>query len=181
MNRAADLYSRVLKERIIFLGTLIDDDIANRVIPHLLFFETESSERDIYLYINSPGGSVTSAMEIYDTIQNIKPDVVTVCHSLAAGMAAILLSAGTKGKRYSLTDGRIMINKPSRGKNTVDIELGKKEVMYWRRKLAEILALHTSQTIEKVYQDTEQDYYMSAMQAKEYGIIDRVVSKIPVP
>ncbi len=182
MNESVERISRLLKEkRTIFLGTEINDNVAKTVIAQLLFLESESSERDMYLYINSPGGSLTSGIAIYDTIQYIKPNVVTVCIGFAASMAAIILSAGTKGKRCSLVDSRIMINKPSIGKNTtVDIDLAKKEVIKWRRKVAEILALHTSQTIEKVYQDIEQDYYMSAMEAKEYGIIDQVVSKNPV-
>lgn len=182
MNEAAETYSRLLKERIIFLGTQIDNDVANGAIAQLLFLESESSERDIYLYINSPGGAVTSGMAIYDAIQNIKSDVVTVCVGLAASMAAILLSAGTKGKRYSLPSSRIMINKPCMGENVVDVDvliLQQKEVMFWRSELSKIIALHTNQPIEKVYEDTEQDYFMSAMEAKEYRIIDRVVSKKP--
>ncbi|WP_347566304.1 ATP-dependent Clp protease proteolytic subunit [Scytonema sp. UIC 10036] len=175
--RAFDIYSRLFVERIIFLGTPIDDDVANGIVAQLLFLVEKDPEKDIQLYINSPGGSVTAGMAIYETMQQIKPDVVTICFGLAASMAAIILSAGAKGKRMALFDSRIMINKPVGGDQVTDTETQAREVAYWRCKLAETLAMHTSQSLERIYQDTEFDYFMSPLEAKEYGIIDMVINR----
>ncbi len=174
-DRAFEIYSRLLKERIIFLGVPIDDNTANTIVAQLLYLDAEDPEKDIYLYINSPGGSVAAGMAIYDTMQQISSDVVTVCVGVAAGMAAILLSAGAKGKRMSLSASRIMINKPVAGAQVKDIQTQAAEVMRAWQLMAEIIAKHTGQTLSRIYQDTEHDYFMSSVEAKEYGIIDKVV------
>lgn len=182
-ERAFDIYSRLLRERIIFLGTPVDDVVANSIVAQLLFLDAEDPEKDIQLYINSPGGSVTAGMAIYDTIQQIRPDVVTICFGLAASMGAFLLSAGAKGKRMSLPDSRIMIHQPLGGAQgqAVDIEIQAKEILYHKSKLNQLLAQHTAQPLEKIEADTERDFFMSATDAKEYGLIDQVISTQKVP
>jgi ATP-dependent Clp protease protease subunit len=184
-ERAFDLYSRLLREHIIFLGTPIDDDVANAVSAQMLFLEAENPEKDIQLYINSPGGSVTAGMGIYDTMQQIRPDVVTICYGLAASMGAFLLAAGTAGKRMSLPNSRIMIHQPLGGAQgqAVDIEIQAKEILYHKQTLNQLLANHTGQPIERIEVDTERDFFMAAQEAKEYGLIDQVITKqnFPVP
>lgn len=177
-ERAFDIYSRLLRERIVFLGTPIDDNISNSVVAQLLFLDSEDSEKDIQLYINSPGGSVTAGMAIYDTIQQVRPDVVTICFGLAASMGAFLLAAGTAGKRMSLTDSRIMIHQPLGGAQgqAVDIEIQAKEILYHKEKLNHLLAHHTGQPLDKITEDTDRDFFMSAEEAKNYGLIDKVIS-----
>jgi len=178
-ERAYDIYSRLLKDRIILLGTPIDDHIANLVVAQLLFLESEDPDKDIYMYINSPGGVVTAGLAIYDTMNYIKPDVVTICMGQAASMGAFLLSAGAKGKRYSLPNARIMIHQPLGGfqGQATDIEIHAKEILRLKRMLNEYLAKHTGQPLEKIEADTERDYFMSAEEAKEYGLIDKVIYK----
>jgi ATP-dependent Clp protease protease subunit len=178
-ERAYDIYSRLLKDRIILLGTPIDDHIANLVVAQLLFLESEDPDKDIYMYINSPGGVVTAGLAIYDTMNYIKPDVATICMGQAASMGAFLLSAGAKGKRYSLPNARIMIHQPLGGfqGQATDIEIHAKEILRLKRMLNEYLAKHTGQPIEKIEADTERDYFMSAEEAKEYGLIDKVIYK----
>lgn len=182
-ERAFDIYSRLLRERIIFLGTPVDDTVANSIVAQLLFLDAEDSEKDIQLYINSPGGSVTAGMAIYDTIQQIRPDVVTICFGLAASMGAFLLTAGAAGKRMSLPDSRIMIHQPLGGAQgqAVDIEIQAKEILYHKAKLNQLLAHHTGQPLDKIEADTERDFFMSAEEAKNYGLIDRVISRQDVP
>ena len=176
-ERAYDIYSRLLKDRIIILGTEIDDHIANLVIAQLLFLEAEDPAKDIYLYINSPGGVVTAGLAIYDTMQYIKPDVHTICIGQAASMAAILLAGGTKGKRAALPHSRIMIHQPLGGVSgqAKDIEIHAKEIIKIRDMLNGILAKHTGQPIEKIAQDTDRDFFMTPEEAKEYGIIDFII------
>jgi ATP-dependent Clp protease protease subunit len=178
-ERAFDIYSRLLRERIIFLGKQIDSDLANLIVAQLLFLDSEDSEKDIYLYINSPGGSVTAGMGIYDTIKQIRPDVCTICTGLAASMGAFLLSAGTKGKRMSLPHSRIMIHQPLGGAQgqATDIEIQAKEILYHKRRLNLLLAEHTGQPLERIEQDTERDFFMSAEEAKNYGLIDQVIDR----
>ena len=178
-ERAFDIYSRLLRERIVFLGTPIDDNVADSVVAQLLFLEAEDPEKDIQLYINSPGGAVYAGMAIYDTMQQIRPDVVTICYGLAASMGAFLLSSGTQGKRMALPSSRIMIHQPLGGAQgqAVDIEIQAKEILYIKQKLNEIIASHTGQPLEKVAADTERDFYMSSQEAKEYGLIDQVISR----
>ncbi|GAB6072025.1 ATP-dependent Clp endopeptidase proteolytic subunit ClpP [Venenivibrio stagnispumantis] len=178
-ERAYDIYSRLLKDRIILLGTPIDDHVANLIVAQLLFLEAEDPEKDIYMYINSPGGVVTAGFAIYDTMNYIKPDVVTICLGQAASMGAFLLSAGAKGKRYSLPNSRIMIHQPLGGfqGQATDIEIHAKEILRLKRMLNEYLAKHTGQPIEKIEADTERDYFMSAYEAMEYGLIDKVIEK----
>ncbi|WP_297887046.1 ATP-dependent Clp endopeptidase proteolytic subunit ClpP [Sulfurihydrogenibium sp.] len=178
-ERAYDIYSRLLKDRIILLGTPIDDHVANLIVAQLLFLEAEDPEKDIYMYINSPGGVVTAGLAIYDTMNYIKPDVVTICMGQAASMGAFLLSAGAKGKRYSLPNARIMIHQPLGGfqGQATDIEIHAREILRLKRMLNEYLAKHTGQPIEKIEADTERDYFMSAEEAKEYGLIDKVIYK----
>ena len=178
-ERAYDIYSRLLKDRIILLGTPIDDHVANLIVAQLLFLEAEDPEKDIYMYINSPGGVVTAGFAIYDTMNYIKPDVVTICIGQAASMGAFLLSAGAKGKRYSLPNARIMIHQPLGGfqGQATDIEIHAREILRLKRMLNEYLAKHTGQPIEKIEADTERDYFMSAEEAKEYGLIDKVIYK----
>jgi ATP-dependent Clp protease protease subunit len=175
-ERAFDIYSRLLKERIIFLGDAIEDHVANLVIAQLLFLESEDQEKDISLYVNSPGGVVTSGLAIYDTMQYLKAPVSTICIGQAASMASVLMSAGAKGKRFALPNSRIMIHQGSAGfrGNTPDVEIQVKEVMHLTDRLMTILANHTGQTIEKVKNDSARDYFMSAEEAKTYGLIDEV-------
>ncbi len=176
-ERAYDIYSRLLKERIVFIGTPIDDTVANLVIAQLLFLEAEDSAKEIYLYINSPGGIVSSGLAIYDTMQYIKPAVSTICIGMAASMAALLLAGGAKGKRYALPHSRIMIHQPEgafQGQAT-DIEIHAREVLKIREVLNKLMAKHTGKTEEKIAKDTDRNYFMSAAEAKEYGIIDEVI------
>lgn len=177
-ERAYDIYSRLLKERIIFLGTAIDENVANIVMAQLLFLQSENPEQDIQLYINSPGGSVSAGLAIYDTIQHIKPDVSTICMGLAASMGAVLLSAGASGKRFSLPHSRIMIHQvlaSGIGGQATDIDITAKEILKTKETLNKILSEHTGQTLEKVTADTERDYYLSAEEAKKYGLIDKII------
>ncbi|BAS55884.1 ATP-dependent Clp protease proteolytic subunit [Leptolyngbya boryana NIES-2135] len=180
-ERAFDIYSRLLRERIVFLGSAIDSDVANLVVAQLLFLEAEDPEKDIYLYINSPGGSVSAGMGIYDTIKQIGPDVSTICVGFAASMGAFLLSAGTKGKRMSLPHSRIMIHQPLGGAQgqATDIEIQAKEILYLKKRLNTILADHTGQPLERIEQDTERDFFMSATEAKDYGLVDQVIDRKP--
>src|SRR5690348_3202756 len=177
-ERAYDLYSRLLKEHIIFLGTPIDDTIANLVCAQLLHLESENPDKDINIYINSPGGDITALFAIYDTMQYIKPDIGTICFGQAASAAAVLLAAGTKGKRLALPHARVLIHQPYAGAQgqATDIELAAKEILRMRTLLEELLAGHTGQTVEKIHRDTDRDFVMSAEEAKEYGIIDEVIS-----
>lgn len=177
-ERAYDIYSRLLKDRIIFLGSAIDNEVANLIVAQMLFLESEDPEKDINFYINSPGGVVTAGMAIYDTIQYIKPDVATVCIGQAASMGAFLLAAGTSGKRFALPNARIMIHQPIGGAQgqATDIKIQATEILRMKDNLNEILSKHTGQDIEKVAADTERDFFMSGAQALEYGIVDRVVS-----
>ena len=176
-ERSFDIYSRLLNERIIFLGTPIDDTVANLVMAQLLHLESEDPEKDIQLYINSPGGSVTALLAIYDTMQYVKPDVATTCMGQAASAAAVLLAAGAPGKRLGLPHSRVLIHQPSGGAEgqSVDIEIQAREIIRMRRMLDEILATHTGQEAEKIGRDTDRDFIMTASQAKEYGIIDEII------
>ncbi len=175
-ERAYDIYSRLLKDRIVFIGGPIDDSMANLVIAQMLFLQGEDPDKDINLYVNSPGGSVTSGLAIYDTMQYVKPQVSTVCVGLAASMAAVLLAAGAKGKRYALPYSRVMIHQPAGGTSgqATDIEIQAREIMRIKTITHEILARHTGQPVDRIEQDTERDYYMSAQEAKDYGIIDNI-------
>jgi ATP-dependent Clp protease protease subunit len=177
-ERAYDIYSRLLKDRIIFLGTPIDDHIANLMIAQMLFLEADDPEQDIFLYINSPGGYVTSGLAIYDTMQYIRPDVSTICIGQAASMGALLLTAGAKGKRYSLPHSKIMIHQPAGGfqGQATDIEIQAREILRTKEALDAIMAKHTSQDIERIRRDTDRDFYMSGEQAREYGIVDDVIT-----
>jgi ATP-dependent Clp protease, protease subunit len=176
-ERSFDIYSRLLNERIIFLGTPIDDTVANLVMAQLLHLESEDPEKDIQLYINSPGGSVTALLAIYDTMQYVKPDVATTCMGQAASAAAVLLAAGAPGKRLGLPHSRVLIHQPSGGAEgqSVDIEIQAREIIRMRRMLDEILATHTGQDADKIGRDTDRDFIMTASQAKEYGIIDEII------
>jgi ATP-dependent Clp protease, protease subunit len=176
-ERSYDIYSRLLKDRIVFLGTPIDDDVANVVIAQLLFLESEDPDKDISLYVNSPGGSVTSGLAIYDTMQYVKPQVSTICLGQAASMGAFLLAGGAAGKRYAVPNARIMIHQPMGGfqGQATDIDIQAREILRIKAKLNEILARHTRQPIERIEKDTERDYFMGAGEAKEYGIIDDVI------
>jgi ATP-dependent Clp protease protease subunit len=178
-ERSYDIYSRLLKDRIIFLGGSIDDQIANLIIAQLLFLEAEDPDKDIHLYINSPGGVVTSGMAIYDTIQYIKAPVSTICVGQAASMAALLLAAGEKGKRYSLKNSRIMIHQPLGGfqGQATDIHIHAQEILRMKETLSKLLADHSGQPLEKVANDTERDYFMSGEDAKSYGIIDEIIAR----
>jgi ATP-dependent Clp protease protease subunit len=182
-ERAFDIYSRLLRERIIFLGTQVNDEVADSIVAQLLFLEAEDPEKDIQLYINSPGGSVTAGMAIYDTMQQVRCDVVTICFGLAASMGAFLLSGGTHGKRMSLPSSRIMIHQPLGGAQgqAVDIEIQAREILYHKRKLNELLAQHTGQPLDRIEVDTERDFFMSAQEAKDYGLIDQVISRQNLP
>jgi len=179
-ERAYDIYSRLLKDNIIFIGTAIDDNVANLVTAQLLFLEAEDPERDVSLYINSPGGVVTAGMAIYDTIQFIRPDVATICIGQAASVAALLLAAGTPGKRFALPNSRLLIHQPTMGGlsgQATDIDIHAREILRIRASLNEIMAKHTGQPIEKIERDVERDFWMSAQQAREYGIIDEIIYK----
>ncbi|MDD3363686.1 MAG: ATP-dependent Clp endopeptidase proteolytic subunit ClpP [Syntrophomonas sp.] len=182
-ERSYDIYSRLLKDRIIFLGSAIDDNVANLIIAQLLFLEADNPDKDINLYINSPGGSITSGMAVYDTMQYIKPNVSTICVGMAASMGAFLLNAGEKGKRYALPNAEIMIHQPSGGTQgqATDIEIHAKRILQMKESLNRILAERTGQTIEKIKKDTERDYFMSALESKEYGIIDEVLIQTKAP
>lgn len=178
-ERSYDIYSRLLKDRIIMLSGQIDDGIASSIVAQLLFLEAEDPQKDIYLYINSPGGIVTSGLSIYDTMNYIKPDICTICIGQAASMGAFLLSCGTKGKRYSLPNSRIMIHQPLGGAQgqATDIEIQAKEILRLKATLNEILAANTNQSLEKISKDTDRDFFMSAQEAKKYGLIDNVLTK----
>jgi ATP-dependent Clp protease protease subunit len=178
-ERAFDIYSRLLKDRIIFLGSLIDDNMANLIIAQLLFLESEDPEKDIHLYINSPGGLVSAGLAIYDTMQYVKPALSTICTGQAASMGALLLAGGEAGKRFALPHSRILIHQPLGGVQgqATDIDIQAREILRMREELTRILARHTGQPHEKLYQDTERDFYMTGEQAKEYGIIDKVIEK----
>ena len=179
-ERAYDIYSRLLKDRIVFIGSPIDDILANTVIAQLLFLQTEDPEKDIHIYINSPGGIVTAGLAIYDTMQYIKPDISTYCLGQAASMGALLLTAGTKGKRFVLPHSRIMIHQPMGGFHgqATDVEIHAKEILKMKETLNNIIANHTGQPIEKIHVDTERDYFMSGQEAKEYGIVDEVIESM---
>jgi ATP-dependent Clp protease protease subunit len=179
-ERAYDIYSRLLKDNIIFLGTPIDDNVANVVTAQLLFLEAEDPAKDISLYINSPGGSISAGMAIYDTIQFIRPDVTTICIGQAASMAALLLASGAPGKRFALPNSRILIHQPSMSGlsgQATDIDIHAREILRLREEMNKILARHTGRTVEKIRSDVERDYIMTSEQAKEYGIVDQVISK----
>jgi ATP-dependent Clp protease protease subunit len=179
-ERAYDIYSRLLKDRIIFMGTAIDDNVANIVIAQLLFLQTEDPEKDIHLYVNSPGGVVSSGLAIYDTMQYVKPDIATYCIGQAASMGALLLGAGTKGKRFALPHSRIMLHQPMGGFHgqATDIEIHAREILKMKDTLNKILSFHTGQPIEKIQSDTDRDFFMSGDEAKEYGIVDEVIGSI---
>jgi ATP-dependent Clp protease protease subunit len=182
-ERAFDIYSRLLKERIIFLPTYIEDDMANLVIAQLLFLEAEEADKDVYLYVNSPGGSVTAGLAIYDTMQYVKPAVATICMGQAASMGALLLCAGAKGKRFALPHSRIMIHQPLAGVQgqATDIDIQAREILRLRDELNRILVEHSGQPVERIRQDTDRDFFMTAEQAKEYGIVDHVIaSHVPL-
>ncbi len=176
-ERAYDIYSRLLKDRIVFIGTPVDDFVANLIIAQMLFLQMEDINKDINIYINSPGGSVTSGLAIYDTMQFLKCDVATYCVGQAASMGALLLAAGTKGKRFALPNSRIMIHQPWGGVQgaAIDISIQAKEILKLRDKINELLAQHTGQSLEKIQKDTDRDYFMSAQESKDYGLIDEVV------
>jgi len=182
-ERAFDIYSRLLRDRIIFLGTPIDDDVANLIVAQMLYLESEDPEKDIYLYINSPGGSVYAGMAIYDTMQHIQPDVSTICIGLAASMGAFLLAGGAKGKRIALPHARIMIHQPLGGAQgpATDIEIQARKLLFIKNSLNSLLAYHTGQPLERIERDTDRDNFMTPEQAKEYGIIDQVITKKPQP
>ena len=176
-ERAYDIYSRLLKDRIIMIGSAIDDNVANSVVSQLLFLQAQDAEKDIYLYINSPGGSVTAGMAIYDTIQHIKPDVQTICMGMAASMGSFLLAAGTKGKRFALPNAEVMIHQPLGGAQgqATEIEIAARHILNTREKLNKILAERTGQPLEQIEKDTDRDNYLTAEEAKEYGLIDDVL------
>jgi ATP-dependent Clp protease protease subunit len=180
-ERAFDIYSRLLKERIIFLVGPVDDHMANLVVAQMLFLESDNPDKDINLYINSPGGVVTAGMSIYDTMQFIKPDVSTICLGQACSMGAFLLAAGAKGKRFALPNSRVMIHQPSGGSQgqATDIEIQAREILSMKQRLNEILALHTGQPVETIARDTERDNFKSALAAKDYGLVDEVVQRRP--
>jgi ATP-dependent Clp protease protease subunit len=179
-ERAYDIYSRLLKDRIVFIGSPIDDLVSNTVIAQLLFLQTEDPEKDIHIYINSPGGVVSSGLAIYDTMQYIKPDIATYCIGQAASMGSLLLTAGTKGKRFVLPHSRIMIHQPIGGfyGQATDVEIHAKEILKLKETLNKILAKHTGQSLEKIQIDTERDYFMSAQEAKDYGLVDDVIETL---
>jgi ATP-dependent Clp protease, protease subunit len=181
-ERAYDIYSRLLKDRIIFIGTPVDDHIANIVIAQLLFLQTEDPDKDIHIYVNTPGGIVSSGLAIYDTMQYVKPDIATYCIGQAASMGALLLAAGAKGKRFALPHSRIMLHQPMGGFHgqATDIEIHAREILKMKETLNGILSLHTGQPIEKIQNDTDRDFFMSGHEAKEYGIVDEVITSIKV-
>ena len=178
-ERAYDIYSRLLKDRVIFIGTPIDDSIANLIIAQLLFLESENPKKDVFIYINSPGGSVSAGLAVYDTMRYIKCDVTTICVGMAASMAAVLLAGGEKGKRFALPHARILIHQVMGGTQgqATDIDIQAKEILKMKAMLNEILAEHTGQSIDKIEKDTDRDYYMSPKEAKEYGLIDKIMQK----
>ena len=178
-ERAYDIYSRLLKERIIFLGTAIDDMVANLIIAQLLFLESEDPTKEIYIYVNSPGGLITSGLAIYDTMQYVKPPVATICTGQAASMGAVLLTGGEKGKRYALPHARVLIHQPLGGAQgqATDIDIQAREILRMREEINSIIVKHTGQEMEKIRQDTERDFFMTAEQALKYGIIDQIVEK----
>jgi ATP-dependent Clp protease protease subunit len=182
-ERAFDIYSRLLRERIIFLGTPVDDQVADSIVAQLLFLDAEDPDKDIQLYINSPGGSVYAGLAIYDTMQQIRPDVVTICFGLAASMGAFLLTAGAHGKRMALPSSRIMIHQPLGGAQgqAVEIEIQAKEILYIKERLNTMLAEHTGRPFEQIAADTERDFFMSAQEAQKYGLIDRVIIRPNLP
>jgi ATP-dependent Clp protease protease subunit len=179
-ERAYDIYSRLLKDRIIFIGTPIDDNVANIVIAQLLFLQSEDPEKDIHLYVNTPGGIVSSGLAIYDTMQYVKPDIATYCIGQAASMGALLLMAGSRGKRYALPHSRVMIHQPIGGfqGQATDVEIQAKEILKTKDVLNRIISSHTGQALEKIHADTERDFYMSGKEAKDYGIVDDVISSL---
>jgi len=179
-ERAYDIYSRLLKDNVIFLGQPIDDNVSNLIIAQLLFLEAENPEKDISIYVNSPGGSITAGLAIYDTMQYVKPDIATICIGQAASMAAVLLAAGTKGKRYCLPNSRVLIHQPlmhGLGGQATEIEIHAKDIIQMKARLNQILAHHTGQSVEKIDKDTDRDYILQAPQAQEYGIVDQVIAK----
>jgi ATP-dependent Clp protease protease subunit len=179
-ERAYDIYSRLLKDNVIFLGQPIDDNVSNLIIAQLLFLEAENPEKDISIYINSPGGSITAGLAIYDTMQYVKPDIATICIGQAASMAAVLLAAGAKGKRYCLPNSRVLIHQPlmhGLGGQAVEIDIHARDIMQMKAKLNGILANHTGQPMEKIDRDTDRDYILQAQQAQEYGLVDLVIAK----
>jgi ATP-dependent Clp protease protease subunit len=180
-ERAFDIYSRLLRERIVFLGQPVTDELANLIVAQLLYLESEDSEKDIYLYINSPGGSVSAGLGIFDTMNQVRPDVSTICVGLAASMGAFLLSSGAKGKRMSLPHSRIMIHQPLGGAQgqATDIEIQAKEILYLKNMLNEHLAAQTGQPLERIERDTDRDFFMSAAEAKNYGLVDQVIDRRP--
>lgn len=177
VERSMDIYSRLLKDRIIFIGSPIDDFVANSVIAQLLLLQSQDAKKDVYIYINSPGGVVTGGMAIYDTMNFLQCDVVTYCVGMAASMGTVLLAAGTKGKRYALPNSRVMMHQPSGSATgqTADIAIQAREVLNWRRTLNEVLAKHTGKPVEQIEKDSDRDYFLSAKEAKEYGIVDHVI------
>jgi ATP-dependent Clp protease protease subunit len=182
-ERAYDIYSRLLKDRILFIGTPIDDVVSNLIIAQLLFLEAEDPEKDINVYINTPGGLVTAGLAIYDTMQYVRPSLTTICVGQAASMGALLLTAGTKGKRYALPNARIMIHQPSGGfqGQATDIGIQAEEIIKIRKRMDEIMAKHCNQSVERVHHDSERDFFMSSEEAKAYGLIDEVISRAPKP
>ena len=179
-ERAYDIYSRLLKDRIIFLGTAIDDNVANTVIAQMLFLQSDDPDKDIHIYVNSPGGIVSSGLAIYDTMQYVKPDIATYCIGQAASMGALLLSAGTKGKRFALPHSRIMLHQPMGGFHgqATDVEIHAREILKMKETLNGILATHTAQPLEKIQADTDRDFFMSGDEAKQYGIVDEVIHSL---
>ena len=179
-ERAYDIYSRLLKDNVIFIGQAIDDNVANLVIAQLLFLEAENPEKDISIYINSPGGVITAGFAIYDTMQYVKPDISTICLGQAASFAAVLLAAGTKGKRYALPNSRVLLHQPwlqGLGGQASDIDIHAKDILRMKHKISEILANHTGQSLEKIDKDTDRDYILSAAESKDYGVVDQVIAK----
>ncbi|MBI5587755.1 MAG: ATP-dependent Clp endopeptidase proteolytic subunit ClpP [Deltaproteobacteria bacterium] len=178
-ERAYDIYSRLLKDRIVFLGSGVDDNIANLIVAQLLFLESEDPDKDIHLYINSPGGLVSAGLAIYDTMQYVKPDVSTICIGQAASMGALLLAGGATGKRFALPNSRILIHQPLGGAQgqATEIDIQAREILRIREELSKILSKHSGQPLEKIHRDTERDFFMSGIQAREYGIIDKVIDK----
>jgi ATP-dependent Clp protease protease subunit len=179
-ERAYDIYSRLLKDNVIFLGSPIDDNVSNLIIAQLLFLEAENPEKDISIYVNSPGGSITAGLAIYDTMQYVKPDIATICIGQAASMAAVLLAAGTKGKRYCLPNSRVLIHQPlmhGLGGQATEIEIHARDIIQMKARMNQILAHHTGQSIEKIDKDTDRDYILQAPQAQEYGLVDQVIAK----
>lgn len=181
-ERAWDIYSRLLRDRIVFIGTPIDDYVANSIIAQLLFLQMEDPKKDVHIYINSPGGSVSDGMAIYDTLNFLQCEVVTYCIGMAASMSTVLLAAGTKGKRYALPNSRVMIHQPSGGAGgqTSDISIAAKEILRWRRTINEILSKHSGQSIEQLEKDSDRDNYMTAQEAMDYGLVDEVIEAKPV-